>query len=208
MSITLQDAYRLVGQFLHEWGLLEMELRDALQKALGLTALQAAIVGSNTQLRDKLHILRTAVNLAAIPKEEQENYNTTLNQIATYSTTRNMMAHDAFFPSVDGKGVRFFVIKAKGNFDIPHVVWDERKFQEEFDKIAAFTKTIEKLSASFENSNLARALHQANMHQPKPGLFGLGALGLLNLPVQELHTLDTNPATPETTSQTQPSEND
>jgi hypothetical protein len=59
----------LVGKFLQKWASMEEAMRTAMQTALGLDTFQSAIVSSNTQLRDKIHILQTLVSM--LPFEEE-----------------------------------------------------------------------------------------------------------------------------------------
>ncbi len=110
----------LVGNFLALWANMEAKIRDAIAKALGLSDIQSAIVSANIQLRDKVHILRTAVDLSPIrPQSEVSRFKSVLQSILDYAPTRNMMAHDMFGPSEDGSGVEFMVVKAKGKLQFP-----------------------------------------------------------------------------------------
>jgi hypothetical protein len=103
-------SYALVGQFLKRWSQLQDEIHEAIGAALNLDETKRYILCANLQLRDKLHILRTLVNVSSLPDDAKDEADSTLADIANY-TKRNMIAHDAFEP--EGDGVVFLPVKAK-----------------------------------------------------------------------------------------------
>ena len=112
---------------------LESELKEALKRALGLSGLTATIVIANTQLRNKINILKTAVylyNNEATAKPVIK----ILDAIANYSPVRNMMAHDFFAPTDDGKAVHFYSVKAKGKLNISKDDWEPKHFEAAYRK--------------------------------------------------------------------------
>ncbi|HEV2550353.1 MAG TPA: hypothetical protein VGU20_23780 [Stellaceae bacterium] len=143
----------LVGMFLQRWALMEDALRGALGKALGLNKIQTAIVASNTQLRDKIHILRTAVEATFFdPASDKDRFKSVLQSIAEAAWKRNMIAHVLFFEPDKGDGVQFFVTKAKGKLDIPETIWDIAKFETEYLEIDHFTDELRLLEERLEYS--------------------------------------------------------
>ena len=141
----------LVGMYLQRWAIMENTLREVMAQILGTGAIYTAIIASNMQLRDKIHTLRTLINMSGILNEAgKKEYDTLLKQIATASSNRNMLAHDLFYPSDDGNGVAFFITKAKGKFDVPATVWSIDQFEAEFLGIERFTESLERLAMLYE----------------------------------------------------------
>lgn len=153
-------CWALVGRFLQHWALMEAALKNAVAKALGLDLIQEAILTNNLQLRDKIHILRTAVDIASIhPGTERVRFKKILKDIGEYSPTRNMMAHDVFAPHDDG--VKFLIIKAKGSLQFPTTNWGVKEFSEAYDKLMMFTESVEELQSKLLDARLASAIAKA-----------------------------------------------
>jgi hypothetical protein len=127
-------TYQSVGEFLFNWAALEGELKNALETALGLDIVSTAIVVANTQLRDKLNILKTAAHLYN-PKGKATAVTKILTEIGNYSTVRNMMAHDFFAPTDDGKAVQFYSTKAKGKLSFVPIVWEPKHFDAAYRRV-------------------------------------------------------------------------
>lgn len=197
-------SYLLVGKFLQRWALMEAQLREAIGKALGLDTLQTVVACANISLRDKINILKTAVNMSVgLTNDEKAKYTKALNSIANYSPVRNMIAHDMFWPTEDGKGVQFFVIRAKGKFEIPDMQWDQKKFNEEYRAIDSFKGELAELVKRLGHAQLLEALASAMSDEPSNLGFGrLRLQGLLNPPPPEPLSLGRNLSTPETGPQT------
>lgn len=86
------------------------------------------IICANISLRDKLHILRTMVDVLDIDKAK---YDKLLRRVGKRAASRNTVAHDQFQPNDEGNGVRFVIVKAKGLYGTPSVVWTEKRFEQE-----------------------------------------------------------------------------
>jgi len=203
-------CFALVGEFLYRWSVMESKIKEAITKSLGLNIVQGAIVTSNISLRDKIYILKTAVDLSEIkPKEEREKFKSVLQKVANYSPTRNMVAHDRFEPVKDKLGVRFGVIKAKGKLNIPHTEWSEDKFQEEFEKIEGFSREIDNLKSKLDRAALINALQSPKLSAaPKAGLFGPILGSFRAPPTPDNPDSDTDPSSPQTNPQTPSSSED
>jgi hypothetical protein len=144
----------LVGRFLQKWASMEGTMRTAMQVALNLDDFQTAIVASNTQLRDKVHILRTLVSWTPFDQATKKKFDDILVDIRDASPKRNMMAHDAFCPSADGKGVSFSVVKAKGSLSFPDTVWDVTQFEKEYEKIDRLKAGVVELVKTINNKTI------------------------------------------------------
>lgn len=75
-------CFALVGAFLCQWSLMEREINQAIGKVLGLEFAQTAIVAANISLRDKIHILRTALTITTMAdKDDRERFNQSLGRV-------------------------------------------------------------------------------------------------------------------------------
>ncbi len=156
-------SFALVGQFLQAWSVMEASLHAAIGAALAIEDTKLDILCANIRFRDKVHILATLVDIQpyfAAPDKEQ--FRKDLREIADYAGTRNMMAHDPFHADASGKGVEFLMVKAKGKFDLPNVVWSAEKFQTEGRLIDQYKKFLEGLATAFSRQpmNYADALRR------------------------------------------------
>lgn len=178
-----------VGNFLQHWALMESGLHDTLGKALGLTDLQTVIVCKNVQLRDKIHILRTALSIIALGTSKRETFDKTLREIDEYSHKRNMFAHDLFMPSEDGESVEFVVVKARGSLKFPKTIWGSQEFSEAFSTIQGYIEQLKVIRQAIADNALAIAIAAAQQrHEPMPWLYGLTSVNPLGPLPQEPHT--------------------
>jgi len=177
----------LVGMFLQKWAFMEAELMRAIREAFGLNLVSASIIKANTQLRDKVHILRTILPITTLMSEgERKRWDKLLLEIAGYSTIRNMMAHDMFYMTDDNQAVSFFVIKAKGDFDVPTVTWDIAAFESAYDKLDSYQEQLSKLRPIIKTGReYFQAIAQPPAPSPTAGIWSLGLLGSLFPPPQE-----------------------
>lgn len=200
-------AFALVGCFLAQWAIMESNIREAMGKALGLDQIQVAIINANIQLRDKIHIVRTAVDISPIyPETEKERYKKVLMDISDYSHNRNMMAHGMFGPSTSSDGVEFFVTKAKGKLVFPDVNWSMSKFNEEYERIKDFADELRNLTKRLDTAAFLKAAAEARFPAPMPSILGLTVTEPPYLPPQDDHDLEAGPSMPQTDPQIPPSD--
>ena len=148
----------MVGYFLQFWSVLESTVNRALEYALDLTSLQGTIVAKNIMMRDKIHILKTLVDLRGV---DVERFKAVLEEISTLSGDRNMMAHDMFFPDDEGDGVQFLVVKAKGKLAFPKTHWSAAAFLKKYVRLSKLAKDAEDLATSLSTISLAKLLREA-----------------------------------------------
>lgn len=91
-------CFALVGHFLQTWATMELCINDAIGHALRLRPLMQFCLCANMQLRDKLNVLNTLVDISSLTDTERKHFSSTLNSLIHYSTNRNMVAHDPFSP--------------------------------------------------------------------------------------------------------------
>jgi hypothetical protein len=170
----------LVGKFLQNWAAMEEVMRLAMEKLLQLDEFQAAIIASNIQLWDKINILRTLVSRLPFDEDKIKQFNDVLVKIGKASRNRNMMAHNAFAPSPDGKGVSFSVIKAKGKLEFPDTVWEVAKFDEEYAKVERLKAGLDKIVQAIGEKQVLHKMRDAIRAHPTllyytPGFYSSGA---------------------------------
>jgi hypothetical protein len=168
----------LVGHYLQCWALLEGVLERTIGKVVGLSALQAAIVVKNMQLRDKISLLKTVINLSPYPK--QQEYIDTLTSVADITRTeRNIIAHESFHQDDKGDGVRFMIVRAKGKITFPDIRWSVNDFGNKTQRIFELVAEIEEIRQTINP-----------LSGPTANVM-LGGLGLLGSPNHLLpHILD------------------
>jgi hypothetical protein len=144
-------CFALVGQFLHAWSTMEKALHNAIGAALNIEATKLQILVANVRFRDKINILNTLIDIAPFLTRDEDKapLKKRLRALAEYSGVRNMVAHDPFQPSAPNDGVEFNPIKAKGKFELPNIIWDITKFQEEVAIINSYRDFIEIIHDQF-----------------------------------------------------------
>jgi len=143
-------CFALVGQFLHAWSTMELCLHDAIGDAVRVRPLMRFILCANLQIRNKLNILNSIVDVSSLKDTERKHYSNLLNDLSQYSAARNMMAHDPFAPDETEsdpakQGVTFGPVKAKGKFSLPPTTWNQDKFREEIEKVAEYADALIRL---------------------------------------------------------------
>jgi hypothetical protein len=199
-DVTTQ-AQVLVGRFLYHWGTMEFEVNRAIGKVLKLDAAQTWIVARNMQLRDKLNVLRTVTNLEG-PTADGTLIIKALDDIATLANnSRNLIAHESFYPSRDGAGVEFFRVQARDKFAMPNTVWTPGMFEEKFASLQAIAAVLRGKFVPPKNAlALVNRLAAAMAPAPTAGLVGLTAPHPPGHRIPGLHNYQ--PATPQTDSET------
>lgn len=193
-------TWALVGRFFQEWAFVESKLGNVISKGLNLQPMQSAILEANVMFKAKIDIARTLVGVSAIHQEERrKSYTDTLEKIARfYANKRNLVAHNPFVPSEDGKRVRIYRTMAKGDLQFPKIEWSVEDFNRYFAKMDGFYRKLEALEGDVGQSALVDALMGRGglgLGTPHEGLSWLGIAGLLNPQIQSPH--DTSPSTPE-----------
>jgi hypothetical protein len=191
----------LVGRFLQLWGIMESAIDDAISKSLGLSTVQRFILAKNVHFMNKMHILRTLVDVSILSREA-ERFDKLVGQIQNLTGIRNMMAHDPFILSEKTDGVIFFVVRAKGRFAAPEEDWTISRFESEYTRLIGYTAELtelrDKLAKVTPTSSLALLLSGATPPAlPTEESLGLGSLGRLIPQPPTDRTSDTTSSTPE-----------
>ena len=137
-------AFRLVGEFMFFWSTLEAALNTGICRLLGLSGVDAFVVTANVSVRDKIHILRTLTNFYSVNDERLAEAVRTMIAVAAKGDERNFLAHTGFIPHGPG-GVTFNVVKAKGKFSHPTVVWSPGDFAKKNLEMADLQESLDKI---------------------------------------------------------------
>jgi hypothetical protein len=144
----LDEAFRLVGEFMWTWASLEAELDRSVRRFLGLDSIDGYIATANISVRDKVSMTRTFVNTYSTQGTEWlADANRTINAIGDRSNDRNLIAHNQFSPAPNG-GVSFFIVKAKGKFSLPEIVWSAAQFAEKRKQMGELGGSLKSIVAS------------------------------------------------------------
>jgi hypothetical protein len=172
-------CFALVGQFLQAWSFMEDSLHKAIGTALSIETPKLQILCANIRFRDKIHILSTLIDVAPIfSNEAKAEFKKALRELAEYSGTRNMIAHDGFRPN--DEGVEFLTVKAKGKFDLPKIIWNADRFQSEGAIVAQYRSLLDGLQAHFQAQPLAQRAYAGAL---------LDALQYADTPLPMRHTM-------------------
>lgn len=202
-------ACLLVGQFMWRWGALESAVNSAYRKLLNLKPIEGYIATANITLRDKLSAVRTVVHwFCGSETEWWKAADADLNAIGTLNgTRRNVVAHNAFMEHPSG-GVEFVIIKAKGKFAIPDVIWEPEEFTDVFLEIGRLHDRLTLITEHVVATRLAKSggLAGAIMNPyaialsptPGPGLIG----GLYHQVLHPPAPLDAPSPTPKSRTRT------
>jgi hypothetical protein len=171
-------GYYLVGRFMSQWALLEGTLDRGVGKLLGMDDLESAIATTNMQLRSKLHIIKTVINLKRGNSDWGKTATKDIERIGTLADTwRNIVAHVPFGPAEDGSGVRFLTIKAKGKLHFPKTIRTEQDFDAVGVEMNNLTKAVDAIFAKLaKQQGLAGALaaYSSAVSQEQGGGIGQG----------------------------------
>lgn len=151
---TEQRAYLAVGEFMAYFADMEFQLNLALRSLLNLGLLEASVITSNIDVRTKVYIVKTALNMRPITEGDWlKNARKELEAIVKVAEKRNILAHNSFTPREDG--VEFFYVKAKGTLSLPDEIWSYETFDSLYgemhrlrDAIIEMTKTLKTHPAS------------------------------------------------------------
>lgn len=172
------ETHRLVGEFMNSWAFLEAGLNDIIKASLKLDGIQATIVTANIQVRDKIFICRTVIDMAHQPEAWREAANKTLLQVSRYADQRNVAAHTMFGPADDGDGVMFLRVKAKGKLSWPEERWPQRAFQEKIHDMAILREALANIAERFGEHSFSYADLMATTGATTPRPTGGGLLSM------------------------------
>jgi len=142
-----QTAWRLVGRFMNHWGELERIINMVIHRCFDMNFTTGSIITSNAQLRDKVAMLRVAIEYFSRGKMSDEwraEANTVFNKLANFIPDRNVVAHTTFMPA-DVDGVTFYSVRAKKVFSDDPETWSKADFDEKSDLMTEFSIALMQL---------------------------------------------------------------
>lgn len=173
-----QKAYLAVGQFMFHFAGMEFNLNLILRSLLNLGMLEASIITSNIDVRTKVYIVQTAVNMRPIKDDELlAKAKADLKSVVKMAEKRNILAHNHF--SAEADGIDFYYVKAKGNLALPDEKWSYDTIDEYIREMARLTFAIQELSAKLVKHPATELLHAmsntlGNLNPSLAQLIGIG----------------------------------
>jgi len=177
-----QKAYSAVGEFIYFFAGMEFELNKLFRTLLNLRLLEGSIITSNIDIRTKVYIVKSAVNM--IPMKEGDFLKAArsdLESVIKVSEKRNILAHNGFNPTEDG--VDFFYFKAKGKVVLADEKWTYDDFDQHIAEMIRLSRALSELNKSLPDhpaKKLAGNLMDIINHSDpglRPDLAQLIALG-------------------------------
>lgn len=180
-----QKAYLAVGEFMFHFAGLEFQLNIFLRSLLHLGLLEAQIITSNIDVRTKVYIIQTAINMRPINDDALlATAKADLKSVISIAENRNILAHHHFTPLDDG--VDFYRVKAKGTLSLPDAKWSYEDFDHfyyEMGRLAQAIIEMNKILVKHPATELLTAMTESlgNMHpQLRPAIAELIAMGIRN----------------------------
>jgi hypothetical protein len=174
----------LVGRYLQCWEHMEIEIDDAISKALNLTGIQTFIFGPNIPFHRKLHILWVLIKFSLLTEGNKARSEKVIKRMLKYSGDRNAIVHNLFSVSRTNDGVQFLVVKTdEGELKAPNYDWSISKFEHAFSNLQECADETRALAAKLTavRTNIARlaAAITAPLSLGAGEDLGIGSLGLL-----------------------------
>ena len=140
-------GFRLVGEFLHWFALLEAELDQGIAKLFGIADGSLDILAANIDFARKVRIVRSAeVFKAEMPGEERKRLlKDTFSSILRLNDKRKVVAHCRFEASLEG--VVFRRVVADSRLQVEDVEWTESAFDQAYEEVRKVTDSLRELVA-------------------------------------------------------------
>jgi hypothetical protein len=153
-------SWEAVGRFMKYWGELEGELNRSIRRCYGLRFPEGSIITGNVNARDKVHILRSAVDYFSrdiMSKEWRDQADQEIGRIFEFIAARNLVAHTAFQRS--GKGnVEFLRVQAKGSYREESPIWTLDKIKDQCQKMDEICDALRHLAYELREERRNRGL--------------------------------------------------
>ncbi len=168
---------------MNHWSFLEASLNEGIGVLLGMNDLETTIATLNMDMKGKINVIKTAVNLKS-PRDWAASAVQDISAVQKMSELRNMVAHTCFGSHESG-GVIFLTTKARGKLKFPETIWSPADFEAHFremDRLYGRVKfIIGGLRAKPINRNLIEAIARAlepSVDQPSSDLNHMIDIGL------------------------------
>jgi hypothetical protein len=159
-------SFQQVGHFFSSWALLELRMNSAITKILNLEDRAGYIILANVQVRDKIHILRTAFSIWDESDPNSALATKTMNRIARMAGRRNILAHTMFYPMTDGS-IEIAKVEAKGELNFPKIYWRPSDFESFQNSMLCARNSLDQLTKSAVNRTaIIRALMRRPTSEP------------------------------------------
>jgi len=140
------EAFRLIGEFLYHFALLEREMDVGIGKVLSLDVKAADVVTASMDFSRKLKVLYSGENAAAAkPDRDREKQQEKLwGQIMGLNNDRVLVAHSGFEPH-ETSGVVFRYAKTDKTLKIEDIVWSAADFANRVERAKRYKYNLHQL---------------------------------------------------------------
>jgi len=141
-----EQSFRLVGEFMYHFAMLESTLDELLRRMMGLEIISALILSANLDMSKKITLA-----ICGMPYQHNTSIDTNkaikdLNKIRGISDDRNIVAHTFFGPTASGDGVEFNRTIAKASLDITPIIWSTAEFEAKFNRMREVRERVAALA--------------------------------------------------------------
>lgn len=178
------ECFRKIGNYMFVWACVESGLNRLVTTAMKLGSTDGVIVCANIQVRDKLYIAETAIDLQSTRDDAwRKAAKSTIKKARKHSEDRNRVAHNFFAPEEGNpENIRFFIRKAKGKLEFPEIVWTPQILEEKLSGLRAIATDLERIAKEIKPQPLgllgglnalgSYADHEQSSPTPRRGLLG------------------------------------
>lgn len=153
------QCFRLVGEFMFHFAMLENELDGLLQRMMGLETISAAILTANIDMSKKVNLAITGIPFQYLAGIDTKKRVKDLKKLLKINDDRNLVAHSFFGPPTSGDGVQFNRTTARINLKMDPIIWSEAEFEAKFrmmrearELVAALTKEVTPVQSDQESA--------------------------------------------------------
>jgi hypothetical protein len=138
----LTECYKMVGEFMYNYALLETDLNQLLGQMMGLENPNAHILTSSMDVSKKLNIAICGIKFQPIDHEAAAEV---LKELFDINGERKIVAHCLFGPSKKGDGIEFYRITTNRKLNMYVEYWTKAQFAAKIENMKVVRNRIQAL---------------------------------------------------------------
>ena len=152
-AISRERSYMLVGKFMEQWAIAELQVDYAIAKALKLNDPQSLLFSSTLRVSQKLDVLKVLIDASQLEPDERARFKKHMGKLSNLSGDRNKIAHALFIPTRNGNEVFFVTTALKdGELKSPQFAWSEEQFHSRYERLKNLADKFEELGERLEET--------------------------------------------------------